>query len=159
MGTTRWAAKKVAEELKEKGEAAITRSDAKKLVEERGNLSAPWRDHIRKGFERAGWGVSDGIFYLPDELSGEVDLLSKKLRSEGRVVISRSIVSQQTTNADYPRGEWGEVIDNAMKENGWKINEKDGLYSLPATELVTENSLAYYLMNSFTVPTEPESRA
>lgn len=155
MGTTRWAAREVANELEKDNRYAITQSEMKKLVEEKGNLAAPWWEHITEGVSQVGWEASNGVYYLEDHLSKEVSKLSKKLRSEGRAVVSRSVVSQETTNMDVPRDEWGVVIDETMLDCGWKINEDDGLYYLPVKELVTENSLAYYLMNSFTVPDEP----
>lgn len=149
MGETKRHARRVARELADDGAHAIAVPRAKETVEEAAELTAAWADHVRHGFEREGWARSAGLYYRPDELSAETAELSRELRAAGRPVVARGRVSQRLVGRDAPDGEWGAAIDAALERRGWEIDEENGLYYLPVTELATESSLAYYLLGSF----------
>ena len=151
MGESKRIGKRVAEELAEDGEHAVTPSGARKKVKNTGDIRSPWMDHVESGFQLAGWSTADGLYYRPEELSEKTRDFSQKLRAEGRPVVAQSVVSQAVTGMDYPRGEWGGLLGDAMKEEGWEVDDENGLYYLPMDELVTESSLAHYVFGSFSL--------
>lgn len=151
MGSTKYHARKVREQLEEDEVYVITHSKVKKMIKKEGNMSSPWRNHIVNRFERSGWKNDNGVYYNPEGVTEKVGEFSKQIKSETRPVISKSIVSQEIADIDYPSGEWGEVIDKTMRNHGWALDEENGLYYLPPAELVTESSLAFYLLDSFKV--------
>lgn len=149
MGRSERIGKKVAQNLEDDGEHAITASKAQKQVKNTGDIDSPWKDHIAAGFRKAGWTTSNGLYYLPEKLSEETVKVSQELRAEGRPVVSQSVVSQEVTGKDYPRGKWGDRINEAIEDEGWETDDENGLYFLPMDELVTESSLAHYVFGSF----------
>ena len=151
MGESKRIGKQVAEELAEGGAHAITPSRARELVRNTGDIDSPWMHHVAAGFQLADWSTSDGLYYLPEKLSEKTAEFSQKLRTEGRPVVSQSVVAQAVTGMDYPRGEWGELLYNAMEAEGWQVDDENGLYYLPMDELVTESSLAHYVFGSFSL--------
>ena len=151
MGESKRIGKRVAEELSEDGEHAVTPSRARELVRNTGDIDSPWMDHVAAGFREGGWSTADGLYYLPEKLSQKTVGFSRKLRVEGRPVVSQSVVSQAVAGKDYPRGEWGELLCDAMRDEGWEVDDENGLYYLPMDELVTESSLAHYVFGSFSL--------
>ena len=156
MADTQSTARSIAEELVDRGQCVITRSDARSKVKERG-METPWEKKITAGFESAGWESDGDVFYDPSEVSERTIEISGNLRSESRVVVSRSIVRRDVADMERLSGEWVEIIEKTMRDEGWNVDEENGLYYLPATELVTESSLGYYLMNSFSIADRPDS--
>lgn len=152
MPTTTSAAIDVANDLEDDGVFVVSESEAKEMVKNKG-LDAPWARKMKNGFERMGWRIDDEAndFYEPDGLSERVRTFSNTLRSESRTLISTAMIAEEVARQDRLRGEWGEIITEVLIEEGWKIDQTNGVFFLPAKELVSESSLSYYLLNSFSL--------
>lgn len=152
MGSTEYYTRQVIDDLEGQGTSIIRRKYARIEVENQGDMKAPWSDHIERTFRDRGWETSNNVFYHHHELVKDVREFSRKVRSESRPVVSKGVLTQEIAGIDWPSGDWGKIIDDTMKDEGWEIDEDAGIYYLPPTELVSESSLSYYLMSSFEVP-------
>lgn len=152
MGNTKYYARKVAEAYVEEGRCVVTESEVIERIKEEYGMSAPWTSHVRSGVEWNGWEIEDRVYHHSETLVERTREVSGRLRAEGRPVVARSVVSRAVADADRPAGEWGTEMDDTMADEGWRVDRENDLYFLPPTELATESSLSYYLLNSFSVP-------
>ena len=179
MEEIRETAAETATDLEDSGVVAAARPEVYRNIKRQLDIGQIDHEHVRGGFEDAGWVYSRHLYFHPEGLAERVAEIGDELRAEGRVIADHREVCDRLVGVEdtdesreqvtgWEQGAFVEALAEAFEETGWTVDETGTggrtkrFYFLPLFELFerhhpdgswplsTAELFAYYLSSSVT---------